>query len=51
MQENLNIKVFCVLPVDSLDDNQEVLIKAIVNNLGMLYLIFESAMVKPWEHK
>lgn len=50
-QENLNIKVFCVLPVDSLDDNQEVLIKAIVNNLGLLYLILESATVKPWERK
>lgn len=49
MQENLNIKVFCVLPIEALDDNQEVLIKAIVNNLGMLYLIFESATVKPWE--
>lgn len=43
MQENFKIKVFCVMPVDSLDDNQKVLISAIVNNLAMLYLIFDSA--------
>lgn len=48
MQENFNIKVFCIMPIGSLDENQEVLLNAIVNNLGMLYLILESATVKPW---
>lgn len=38
-QENLNIKVFCVMPVKSLDKNQEILLKAIVNNLSLLYLV------------
>lgn len=42
-QENLNIKVFCIMPVRQLNKNQEVLLKAIVSNLGMLYLVFESA--------
>ncbi|MEK7160917.1 MAG: hypothetical protein AAB724_02725 [Patescibacteria group bacterium] len=46
IQENFNTKVFCVVPVDSLSENQQVLIKAIVDNLGMLYVIFESAAVK-----
>ena len=46
MQENLSIKVFCVMPISSLNSNQEVLIKAIVNNLGMLYLIFESTVAR-----
>jgi len=43
MQENFNIKAYCVMPVKALSKNQEVLLGAIVNNLGMLYLIFESA--------
>ena len=44
-QENLNIRIFCVIPVKSLNKNQEVLIKAIINNLSMLYLIFKSNLV------
>ncbi|MFH0852780.1 MAG: hypothetical protein V1845_04250 [bacterium] len=47
MQENFGIKVFCIMPVESVSENQEVLLKAIVNNLGMLYLIFVSASGKP----
>ncbi len=42
-QENLNIKVFCIMPVKQLNKNQEVLLKAIVSNLCMLYLVFDSA--------
>lgn len=42
-EEKFNIKVFCVMPVQSLNENQEFLLKAIVNNLSMLYLIFKSA--------
>ena len=45
-QENLNIKVFCIMPVKQLNKNQEILLKAIVSNLGMLYLVFESAAVR-----
>jgi hypothetical protein len=44
-QENLSIKVFCVMPVKELSENQEVLLKAIVNNLCMLYLIFDTEAV------
>jgi hypothetical protein len=46
MQENFNIKVFCVMPAESISENQEILLKAVVNNLGMLYLIFKSATGK-----
>jgi len=45
-QENLNIKVFCIMPIKQLNKNQEVLLKAIVSNLGMLYLVFESIVAK-----
>ncbi len=47
MQENFNIKVFCIMPVESISGNQEILLKAIVNNLNMLYLIFRSVADKP----
>jgi len=46
IQENLRIRVFCVMPVEFLDKNQEVLLKAIVNNLSMLYIIFTSKAVR-----
>jgi hypothetical protein len=49
MQENFSIKAFCIMPIESINENQEVLLRAIVNNLGMLYLIFESEAVKPWQ--
>jgi len=45
-QENLNFKVFCVMPKKTFNKNQEVLLKAIVNNLSMLYLIFDSVVAK-----
>ncbi len=45
-QENLSIRVFCVLPVKFLSENQKVFLRAVVNNLSMLYLIFESEAVK-----
>jgi len=41
-QKNLDIKVYCVIPVKSISKNQKILIKAIVNDLGMFYLIFSS---------
>lgn len=39
-QENLNLRVFCILPVEGLTKEQRVFIKAIVNQLEMFYLIF-----------
>jgi hypothetical protein len=45
-QENFNIKTFCILQVKKLNKDQEVLIKAIVNQLEMLFLIFSSNYYK-----
>jgi hypothetical protein len=45
-QENLNIKTYCILQVKRLNKDQEVLIKAIVNQLEMLFLIFSSNFYK-----
>ena len=40
--ENLNIKTFCIIPKVKLSKDNEVFIKAIVNQLEMLFLIFTS---------
>jgi hypothetical protein len=45
-QENLNLKVVCVLSCKELKDNEEVLIKAIVNELEMLFIVFTSEYYK-----
>ena len=45
-QENFNIKAFCILPVAAKDDNQEFLINSIVNQLEMLFIIFNSLYYK-----
>ncbi len=44
--KELNFRVFCIFPSAKLSDNQVVLIKAIVNQLEMLFLIFNSAYIK-----
>lgn len=44
-QENFNIKAFCILPV-SLNKNQEFMIKSIVNQLEMMFVIFNSLYYK-----
>ena len=41
-QENLSIKAFCILPTEKLTASQEILIGAIVNELEMLFIIFNS---------
>ena len=41
-QDNLIIKAFCVLPTEELTASQKTLIKAIVNELEMLFIIFSS---------
>lgn len=41
-QENLTIKAFCILPTEELTASQEILIRAIVSELEMLFIIFNS---------
>jgi len=45
-QENFNIKAYCVLPIATKDANQEFLINSIVNQLEMLFIIFNSLYYK-----
>ncbi len=45
-QENFNIKAFCILPSTTKDENQEFLINSIVNQLEMLFIIFNSLYYK-----
>jgi hypothetical protein len=45
-QENFNIKAFCILPTVEKNDNQEFLINSIVNQLEMLFIIFNSLYYK-----
>lgn len=41
-QENFHIKTFCIIPKARLSNDNKVFIKAIVNQLEMLFLIFSS---------
>jgi hypothetical protein len=45
-QENLTIKAFCILPSKELAESQEILIRAIVSELEMLFIIFSSGYNK-----
>ena len=45
-QENFNIKTFCIIPKDTLSGDQKVFIKAVVNQLEMLFIIFTSIYYK-----
>ena len=45
-QENLTIKAFCILPTKELAESQEILIRAIVSELEMLFIIFNSEYYK-----
>lgn len=45
-QDNFNIKAFCILPEAKKDKNQEFLINSIVNQLEMLFIIFNSLYYK-----
>lgn len=45
-QDNFNIKAFCVLPTVDKNENQEFLINSIVNQLEMLFIIFNSLYYK-----
>jgi len=41
-QENLTIKAFCILPSEKLTENQIILLRAIVSEVEMLFIIFSS---------
>jgi len=41
-QENLTIKAFCILPSGKLTENQIILLRAIVSEVEMLFIIFSS---------
>lgn len=44
--ENLNVKAFCILPIDRLRANQTVFVKDLVGELEMLFVIFASQYYK-----
>lgn len=44
--ENLNIKIFCIIPLNSLAISQREILESIVNSLGMFYIIFDSGYYK-----
>jgi hypothetical protein len=44
--ENLNIKTFCIIPLDRLVTSQREILESIVNSLGMFYIIFDSQYYK-----
>jgi len=45
-QDNFDVQAYCVIPQKNISHEQEILIKAVVNNLAMLYLIFASGYYK-----
>ena len=45
-QENLTIKAFCILPNEQLTESQEILIRAIVSELEMLFVILSCKYYK-----
>ena len=45
-QENLTIKAFCILPSENLTENQKILIRAIVSELEMLFILLRCKYYK-----
>jgi hypothetical protein len=45
-QENFHIKTFCIIPKAMLSGDQKVFVKAVVNQIEMLFLIFTSIYYK-----
>jgi hypothetical protein len=41
-QANFRIKTFCVMPIDALTDSQKILLKVIVNQIEMFFIIYSS---------
>jgi len=50
-QGNFQIKTFCIIPKEKLSMDQEVFIKALVNELEMLFIIFVSTYYKDSDFK
>ena len=44
--ENLNILVFCIMPVDKISDDQRIFIQAIINEVTKLFVILKSSYYK-----
>ncbi len=45
-QKNLNIRIFCILPIKKITPEQKNLIKVVVNQVDMLFIIFTSNYYK-----
>lgn len=45
-EKNLNLKVFCVFPKISISDEQEIFLRAIANQIEILFIIFTSNYYK-----
>jgi hypothetical protein len=45
-QENLNLRTFCILSHNNLSDIQKIFLNKLVNDLGMIYVIFSSEYYK-----
>ncbi|MFH1822406.1 MAG: hypothetical protein ABH830_01765 [Patescibacteria group bacterium] len=45
-QENFRVITACIFPVEKINENEEILIKAIINQLEMLFVIFSSNYYK-----
>ncbi len=44
--QNLNILVYCTMPIDKINDDQRVFIQAIINEIIMLFIILNSSYYK-----
>jgi hypothetical protein len=44
--QNLNILVFCIVPVDKIDNDQRVFVQAIINEITKLFVIVNSSYYK-----
>jgi hypothetical protein len=44
--QNLNVLVYCALPIDKVSDDQSIFIQAILNEITMLFVIFNSLYYK-----
>lgn len=44
--ENLNILVFCIMPVDKINKDQRIFIQAIINEITKMFVILQSSLYK-----
>lgn len=45
-QENLRVKAYCILPKKEINEEAEILVKAIISQLEMIFLIYSSVFLK-----